>query len=106
MKHPHPGFILKSDFMSKKRISGLSLSKEIGMSVSAVNRLIQGKASMSVEMAHKLAARFGNAPIDWLNMQNEHDIENYESEHGVSSMKSLCDAIGVDFDKLCDPLHK
>ena len=106
MKHPHPGFILKNDFMSKKHISGLSLSKEIGMSVSAVNRLIQGKASMSVEMAHKLAARFGNAPIDWLNMQNEHDIENYESEHGVSSMKSLCDAIGVDFDKLRDQHHK
>lgn len=74
-KNPmHPGEFLKEAYMKPEGWTIASLSRHIGVSESALSRLVSGKASVSVDMAIKLSDKLGRTAQSWLNMQNNYDL--------------------------------
>ena len=50
------------------------LADHIGCDVKVINRIVNGRSSVSAEMALKLAAAFRMTPEFWLNAQRAVDI--------------------------------
>jgi len=76
----HPGEVLK-DELEYRGISQRGLAKEIGISYSAFNEMLNGKRSLSPELAMMMEA----APL--LAMQNEYDM--LMAERDASFMEKL-----------------
>jgi addiction module HigA family antidote len=72
----HPGEYLKEVFMVPLKISNQELAEGLNVTPATVSRLVNGKCSLSIEMAKRLSHAFGNSVQQWLNIQNNWDIEN------------------------------
>ena len=72
-KPTHPGEVLK-DELEYRGISQRSLAKEIGISYSAFNEVLNGKRSLSPELAMMMEAALGVDAAPLLGMQNEYDM--------------------------------
>ena len=69
----HPGEVLK-DELEYRGISQRGLAKEIGISYSAFNEMLNGKRSLSPELAMMMEAALGVDAAPLLAMQNEYDM--------------------------------
>ena len=63
-----PAEILR-EFLEEKGWTQATLAETIGVSQVTVSRICMGKSVISISMARKLAAAFGNQPIQWLHWQ-------------------------------------
>lgn len=69
----HPGKIVEDIFHS----AGLSVrqaAKRLGITHPTLNNLVNCNASVSTDMALRLAKMFGNTPEFWINLQRNHDL--------------------------------
>jgi len=71
----HPGEILHEDFLKPPGISQYALSKAIGMPPRRINEIVQGKRSISVDTALRLAVFFGTDAQSWINLHSHFDAE-------------------------------
>lgn len=69
----HPGEVLK-DELEYRGISQRALAKEIGISYSAFNEMLNGKRSLTPELAMMMEAALGVEAVPLLAMQNEYDM--------------------------------
>ena len=69
----HPGEVLK-DELEYRGISQRGLAKEIGISYSTFNEMLNGKRSLSPELAMMMEAALGVDAAPLLAMQNEYDM--------------------------------
>lgn len=70
----HAGEILEEEFLKPLGLSQSRLAKEIGVSVRAINEIVNKKRGITPEMAIKLAKRFGTTPEFWLGLQMNYDL--------------------------------
>lgn len=70
----HPGLVLQEEFLTPLSMTQRELAEELGYEVKAINRLCNGKSSVSTRLAIKLAERFGTSPEFWLNLQQAIDV--------------------------------
>lgn len=97
MKNPmHPGEFLLEAFMKPFEISVKKMADGLGVSQSAVSRLINKKADLTAEMAIRLSVVVGRSPESWLNMQNNYSLNRLAADK-VSLLSSL-NPIKFDFD--------
>ena len=82
----HPGEVLK-DELEYRGISQRGLAKEIGISYSAFNKMLNGKRSLSPELAMMMEAALGVDAAPLLAMQNEYDM--LMAERNDSFMEKL-----------------
>ncbi len=82
----HPGEVLK-DELEFRGISQRGLAKNIGMSYSVLNEVLNGKRALSTEVAMMMEAALGVEAAPLLAMQNEYDI--LTAERNPSFMKKL-----------------
>ena len=85
-KPTHPGEVLK-DELEYRGISQRGLAKEMGISYSALNEMLNGKRSLSPELAMMMEAALGVDAAPLLAMQNEYDI--LMAERNASFMEKL-----------------
>ena len=71
---PHPGKILRQQFMEPRRLSGYAVSKKIGVPRTRVERLSREKTPVTPDTALRLGAYFGTAPRFWMDLQAEYDL--------------------------------
>src|SRR3989442_1782368 len=71
----HPGTVL-ADILETSELTIQDLSDSIDISRQTLSLIINGKKGLSVDIALRLGAFFGNGPNIWLNMQLESDIWN------------------------------
>jgi antitoxin HigA-1 len=72
---PHPGLILKDTVLREDGgISVKEFAEKLGMTRTAISRVVNGKASISPELAVRLAAFLNIAARSWLTMQAEYDL--------------------------------
>jgi addiction module HigA family antidote len=71
---PHPGEMLREDFMPDYKLSTSALARVIGVSRQSINELVRERRSVSSGMALRLARLFGNTPEFWLNAQRSVDL--------------------------------
>ncbi len=75
MKNPvHPGTVIKHDCMDALNLNVTSAAKILGVSRTALSRVINGKASISPEIAIRVSKAFGSTPENWLRMQLAYDM--------------------------------
>ena len=70
----HPGEILEEEFMKPLGLSQSKLARELGVSVRAVNEIVNKKRGITPEMAIRLSERFGTTAEFWLGLQMDYDL--------------------------------
>ena len=71
---PHPGEFIRQVYLEPNGVTGRQLAAKLGVSPSALNRVIQGTSGISPEMALRLSKAIGRSPESWLAMQDNHDL--------------------------------
>lgn len=74
IKPPHPGDVLREDFLKPLGMSANALAIAIRVPASRVGEIINGKRSITAETAMRLARYFGGSAKFWLNMQTWYDL--------------------------------
>ena len=68
-----PGEILRDEFLLPLRLTQRQLAGYLGCDLKVINRIINGRTSVTAEMALKLGAAFDLAEF-WLNAQKAVDL--------------------------------
>jgi len=78
-----PGEILREEFLVPLGMTQKELADHIGCDVKVINRLVNGRTTVSAEMALRLGATFRTSPEFWLNAQKAVDLFRAESRLSV-----------------------
>lgn len=74
-----PGEILREEFLRPLGVSQYRLAKAIGKSQSAVSDIVNGRRSITAEMAWLLGSALGTTPQFWLNLQTTYDLKTIDT---------------------------
>ncbi len=69
-----PGEILREEFLLPLGMTQKRLADHLGCDVKVVNRIVNGRTSVTAEMALKLGAALRTTPEFWLNAQKAVDL--------------------------------
>lgn len=69
-----PGDILREEFLAPLAMTQKQLADHIGCDVKVINRIVNGRTSVTAEMALRLGATFRTTPEFWLNAQRAVDL--------------------------------
>jgi antitoxin HigA-1 len=69
-----PGEILSEEFLKPMSMTQADLALHIGCDVKVVNRIVNGRSSVTADMAIRLGAALRMSPEFWLNAQQAVDI--------------------------------
>jgi len=75
-KPTHPGEILFEDVIKPLGLTVTEASERLGVSRKTLSTLLNGKSSLSPEMATRIAKATHTTPESWLYMQAKLDIWN------------------------------
>ena len=78
--HPHPGLVLRRDFLVKRGLSQAQLARLMSVPPQSLNAVVRGRRSVSVPMARKLAAALGTTAEFWLDLQRDNDLHGEVDE--------------------------
>ena len=69
-----PGELLREEFLRPLEMTQKQLADHLGCDVKVINRIVNGRTSVSAAMALKLGATFRTTPEFWMNAQKAVDI--------------------------------
>lgn len=73
-KPTHPGEVLYEDVIKELNISITEAAKHLGVSRKTLSELVNGKSSLTPEMAVRIAKSTNTTPESWINMQIKLDL--------------------------------
>jgi addiction module HigA family antidote len=76
----HPGEILLEDFMEPLGLTQYRLARDLRVTPIRISQIVNGKRSISVDTALRLARYFGTSAAVWLRLQVHYDLEVAEQE--------------------------
>jgi len=76
----HPGEVLLEDFMKPLELSQYRLAKDIGVTPIRISQIVNGKRSITVDTAMRLARYFSTSADVWLRLQVRYDLEIAEQK--------------------------
>lgn len=62
---PHPGELIRDVYLEATDLSVRQIAENMDVSPSTLNRLVNGKSSVSPEMAIRLSICLGRSPEGW-----------------------------------------
>lgn len=71
--YPHPGEILKEEFLSPMGITAYRLSKEIGVPQTRISGILAGKRAVTADTGLMLSRFFGMSEEFWVGLQLDYD---------------------------------
>jgi antitoxin HigA-1 len=77
-KPTHPGVIIKKDYLEPLSISIKDIAEILGVSRKTLSKIINGRGSITPDMALRLSMAFDTTPDLWLNLQKNYDLWNAE----------------------------
>ena len=87
-----PGEILNEEFLKPLGMTQKRLSDHLGCDVKVINRIVNGRTSVTAEMAIKLDAAFNMSAQFWLNAQQAVDLYAATKKIGRYAPKALLKA--------------
>jgi antitoxin HigA-1 len=79
---PHPGEVLREDFMAPLRLTAGALARAMGLKDrTRIERLIRELQPVTPDTALRLERVFGASAQFWLNLQAQHDISKILMTH-------------------------
>lgn len=82
---PHPGEIIKSLCLEPLGVSVTEAAKALGISRKTLSAIINGRASITPEMAVRLSIAFDTSSESWLSQQAQYDL--WHAEHSRKRLK-------------------
>lgn len=77
MKNPsHPGEIVRDICIDGLKLTVTEGAKALGVARTTLSRLLNGRSSLSSEMAVRLSKAFGSTAGFWLRLQLNYDLVN------------------------------
>lgn len=87
---PHPGeFIREVYFFNAPGVDPLTVAAKLDVSPTVLMRLLDGEASVTAEMACRLAKTLGRSPESWLVMQNSYDLWRVQDYFGLIEVEKI-----------------
>jgi addiction module HigA family antidote len=87
---PHPGaLILRTYIEPFNEITANKVADELGVARSTFNRLINGKAGLSPEMAVRLSKVLGGTAESWLTLQESFDLSKARQNVDIKALKLI-----------------
>lgn len=86
---PHPGEILKLDYIEPLNLTITDCSKAIDTTRKNLSEIINGKIGISAAMAIKLAKAFSTSPEYWMNLQLQYDLFQAEQSAKLDRIEVL-----------------
>lgn len=71
---PHPGIVLREEFLEPMGLSVYALAKAIEVPRSRINDICRGRQGISANIALRLARFFDVDPQWFMNMQSRYDL--------------------------------
>ena len=71
----HPGTLLLEDFMRPLSLSQNQLAKALGVPVTRIGEIVNGRRTITAETAMRLARYFDTSVEFWMNLQARYDRE-------------------------------
>ncbi len=68
------GEMLKEEFLLPLGLTQKEFAEHLGMEVKAINRLVNGRTSITPLLALKMASALGTTPEFWMNLQMATDL--------------------------------
>jgi len=87
LRNPHPGEILKQEFLSEIAISQNRLAHAIGVPTNRIHDIVRGRRSITADTDLRLSKFFGLSEGYWLRLQNAYDL--------MEARRLAADAIGA-----------
>ena len=84
---PHPGVFLKEEVIEPLGLTVTNAAKVLGVTRPALSNLLNGKASLSPEMALRFEKAFGLKMDTLLRMQTSYDIAQARKTAGAIKVK-------------------
>ncbi|MGL5114132.1 MAG: HigA family addiction module antitoxin [Beijerinckiaceae bacterium] len=81
---PHPGEVLKTEFMEPMGLSAYALAKAICVPRSRINEIARGRQNMTATVALRLGCFFDVDPQWFMNMQSRYDLRRAEETVDLS----------------------
>jgi addiction module HigA family antidote len=75
---PHPGEIVKELCIDPLGLTITQAADALGVTRSTLSKVINGKTSLSPEMAIRLSKSFDSTPAFWLRLQLSYDLAQLE----------------------------
>ncbi|MFY9260793.1 MAG: HigA family addiction module antitoxin [Gallionella sp.] len=76
----HPGAIIKYDYLEPLLLTVTQLAQHLGVSRVIVSKIVNERASVTADMALRLASVFDTTPDLWLGLQKEYDLWHAEND--------------------------
>jgi addiction module HigA family antidote len=86
---PHPGAILREDFLAPMGISANRLALQTRMPSTRVGEILHERRAVSPDTALRLARYFGTSPEFWLNLQSAHDLSKARAQSEASIFREI-----------------
>lgn len=87
---PHVGALIYRTYIAPfENISANKIAAALGVAPSTFNRLLNGKADLSPEMAIKLSAVLGGSAESWLRLQESYDLAQARQHVNTQSLHKM-----------------
>lgn len=86
---PHPGEVLRELCIEPLNLSITEIAEALGVSHEVLSSVLNGRSSISPEMAIRLSKAFGTSAESWLNQQMQYDLWQAEKIVGDVKIKRL-----------------
>ena len=70
----HPGEILRDLYLEPMNVTITEAAEALGVSRKHVSAIVNGRASVTPDMAMRLAVVFATEPETWVNLQAQYDL--------------------------------
>jgi addiction module HigA family antidote len=77
----HPGAILREDTLPEINLSADELADALGISRQNLNEILNERAPVTADIAHRLGRAFGMSPDIWLRIQQAVDLYDTQKEN-------------------------
>ncbi|HEY3332455.1 MAG TPA: HigA family addiction module antitoxin [Capsulimonadaceae bacterium] len=74
LENPHPGVLLKEEYLDDMGITPYKLAKALGLSQIHVSELLKGKRNITPKTAYLLGKFFETTPDFWMNLQTHYNM--------------------------------
>lgn len=81
--YPHPGEILKEEFLDPMGISAYRLAQAIGVQQTRISEIIAGTRSVTVDTGLRLSRFFGMSDEFWTGLQLDYDTAHELDTRGA-----------------------
>lgn len=85
--YPHPGEILREEFIEPMGITQYRIAKEIGVSQRRIGEIVAGKRSVTADTGLRLSRFFGMSDDFWVGLQLDYDTATARDALGKTLAK-------------------